>query len=388
MKQLKIDEALTAKIKAASPDIDITAITVFGAAALNTAPIRQKHPVFFKGVHTDAYLQQMQEMLAAESRPLQIMHGSSDGDQLPVGRVFHGEISTGTGPGGTNELQTLFWVDNTHPDLIAKINSGTIDQVSVAVLAKQALSNKTGFDFMGKDVTFENVYGGVDDKGNKMGEGDAHVIIPAIEKWFEMSLVGQGGAEGAKILSSGQLKLAASHQEVPPLTLSLAISTGSGPSPTPPTPELKKDEFAMEAKDFAAIVAENAGKLALAEQAKTAAEAERDALKAQVTTLTSEVATLKGTDTAAQVTALTAEKTDLTTKLAAQKALTAKLVAPLFTQLGNPSQALPEDETGALKMVTDAIDGIKALGARLSGGMPFANGVPGRKPSQAFKRAG
>ncbi len=206
---------------------------MFEAAALSTAPVRKKHPVYQGAVHSTNFLAQMLGVVTKESIPLQIMHGSSDGDQLPIGRVFSGSISEGTGVDGATELLTLFWIDNEHESLINKVNSGTIDQVSVAILGKSAKSNKTGFDFMGPDADLENIWLGVDDKGNKMGVDGAHVIVDELDAWFEMSLVGQGGAQGARI-KGRQLQLSASGQEVPSMTLEL--STGPAPTPTPKPP--------------------------------------------------------------------------------------------------------------------------------------------------------
>ena len=254
MKQLPLNDDLRAKLKAAAPDTDPEKVAVFEAAALSTAPVRKKHPVYQGAVHTVNFLAQMQGELTKESRPLQIMHGSSDGDQLPIGRVFHGSISEGTGVDGATELVALFWIDNTHEDLIAKVNSGTIDQVSVAILGKSAKSSVTGFDFMGPDADLENIWLGVDDKGNKMGVDGAHVIVDELDAWFEMSLVGQGGAQGARI-KGRQLQLSASGQEVPSMTLELSTGPAPTPTPKPPAPAPQKDTFDMAAKDFADLIA-------------------------------------------------------------------------------------------------------------------------------------
>ncbi|MEH3064950.1 MAG: hypothetical protein PGN33_20150, partial [Methylobacterium radiotolerans] len=264
MKQLPLNDDLRAKLKAAAPDTDPEKVAVFEASALSTAPVRKKHPVYNGAVHTTNFLAQMMGELAKESRPLQIMHGSSDGDQLPIGRVFLGQISEGTGVDGATELLTLFWIDNVHEDLIAKVNSGTIDQVSVAILGKSAKSSVTGFDFMGPDADIENIWGGVDDKGNRMGHDGAHVIVDELDAWFEMSLVGQGGAQGARI-KGNRLQLSASGQEVPSLTLELSTGPAPTPTPKPPAPAPQKDLFDMDAKDFAGIISENATKLANAE---------------------------------------------------------------------------------------------------------------------------
>lgn len=387
MKQIELDDALRAKLNERAPDVDPTKIAVFRAAALSTAPIRKRHPLYNGAVVTEALLTEMRDELHKESRPLQIMHGSSDGDQLPIGRVFDAELSQGTGPNGATELRTLFWIDTEHLELVNKVNSGTIDQVSVAFLAKSIKSNKTGFDFLGPKATFENVWGGVDDKGNKMGVDGAHAILDGLDGWYEMSLVGQGGALGAKILSGGQLHLSASKQDVSPLVLQL--SSGETTPPKPPTPEPKKDAFAMDAAQFAAIVAENATKLANAERDRDAAQAQVTTLTARVTELTTEVTTLKSTDDAKKVGELTTANADLQTKLDAALALPGKLLAPLFAMSGQTAVTLDSDEAKATDQVKSLGDSLKAIGAQLAGGarhgLTLMNGGGAPRGNDAFK---
>lgn len=385
MKQLPLTDELKARLKAVAPDVDAGKIAIFEAAALSTAPVRKKHPVFQGAVHTANFLAQMMGEVRKESRPLQIMHGSSDGDQLPIGRVFDGQLSEGTGVDGATELLTLFWIDNEHQDLIAKVNSGTIDQVSVAILGKSAKSSATGFDFMGPDATIENIWGGVDDKGNKMGEGGVHVIVDDLDQWFEMSLVGQGGAQGARI--KGRNLQLASGTEVPQLTLELSTGSATPKPPTPPEPGTTKDTFDMDAKDFAAIVAENATKLANAEAAKTAAEAKATDLQTQLTAAQTELTTLKASDAVKQVETLTAEKTELQTKLDAAVALPGKLLTPLFSMLGQPLANLEADEAKAVEQVKGLGESLRSLGAKLSGGVANYGSQPARPLGNgAFKR--
>ncbi|PZP71776.1 hypothetical protein [Methylorubrum populi] len=386
MKQLPLTDELKARLKAVAPDVDAEKVAIFEAAALSTAPVRKKHPVYMGAVHTTNFLAQMMGELKKESRPLQIMHGSSDGDQLPIGRVFDGQLSEGTGIDGATELLTLFWIDNSHPDLIAKVNSGTIDQVSVAILGKSAKSSATGFDFMGPDADIENIWLGVDDKGNKMGENGVHVIVDDLDAWFEMSLVGQGGAQGARI-KGRQLQLSASGQEVPQLTLELSTGSAS-PKPDPtPEPGTTKDTFDMDAKEFAALIAAEATKLANAESAKTAAETRATAAEARVTALEADVARLSSAEQATKLTTAEARVTELETQLSAAQTFTGKLVQPLFAMIGQPTATLDADETKAFDQVKDALDGVKALGARLSGGLSLGSSAP--RPSTgngAFKR--
>jgi hypothetical protein len=370
MKQITLDDATKAKLKKAAGDsVNLDNLAVFRAAALTTAPVRKNHPLYLGAVHSRSFLEQMKTDLDGESRPVQIMHGSSDGDQLPIGRVFTGEVLTGTGPNGSDELEVLFWIDKTaHQSKVDLVNNGTIDQVSVAVLGKEALSNKTGFDFLGPNADlFDNIMAGTDDKGNVMGRDGAHVVINNLDQWFEMSLVGRGGATGARIKGDGAkqtMHLAASGQDVPPLTLHL--STGDPPPKTTPAPTPpKKEEFEMDATKFAETVAEYSGKPATAIAELNAEKVKTADLTAKLAEATATIATLKASDNVAKVTELETAKTDLTTKLSAANDFAKNLVAPIFAAVGKAGEQLNAEPAKAVDQVKEALNGFRAM---LSGG--------------------
>lgn len=225
MKQIPVTEDILQKLRTAGWEgQDASAIAVYEAIALNTLPIRKRHPVYKDGVHTKPYLDEMARRVNRESIPLQIQH---DDAPLPVGRAFHAQV---VAVSGAYELRTLFWVDKTHTDIVKKIDNSTVDQVSVSAIAKHALCNKCGFDFLGEDATFDNFWTGTDPDGHKMGEDGAHVILDHLDKWFELSLVGQGGLPNARIVSNADAyfsdaRLAASGGDPSRLMVALNLSS-------------------------------------------------------------------------------------------------------------------------------------------------------------------
>lgn len=309
MKQVELTDTIRTKLKAtAGEGADLNNLAVFRATAINTLPVRKKHPVYSGGVHTRTFLEQMLTQLKDESLPLQIMH---DGESLPSGRIFDGEIIELS---GRTELQVLFWVDKTSAkgsEYVSLVDNGTIDQVSVAILPKSAVSNKSGFDFLGSDATFENIWTGTDPDGNVMGENGAHVLINALETWFEMSLVGRGGITGAKIHASGDMKLAASGIEAPRMTLLLSMDNKEPKS-------MDLTELVTKLTATSVELAEKTAKLTIAEaeivslnakvaelqpkvdaaapavEKLTAAEAEVEALKGHLNGVFSHVAAITG----------------------------------------------------------------------------------------------
>ena len=170
--------------------------------------------------------------------------------------------------------------------------------------------------------------------------------------------------------------------------MTLELSTGPAPTPTPkpPAPAPQKDTFDMDAKDFAALIAEHATKLANAEAAKATAEASATAEKTRADALATELSALKATDTAKQVTDLTTERDALKTQLDNAKALPGKLLSPLFAMIGQPTATLDEDEGKAVTQVNGALDSLKALGARLSGGLSLGSQPAKAGGNNAFKR--
>lgn len=195
MKRLTLTPQIESYIRRAQGgSFDANSLVVFEATAVNTLPLRKQHPIF-KGARIDAAsLHEMGSRLLSESVPVHLQH---DSQPLPVGRVFHGEVHP---LGGDDfELRTLFWIDAAEEEAVRKVENGTVDQVSVSVLHKQALNSVSGFDYFGPDSDFENIFSGNDGEGNVLGQNGVYAKLVGLDTWFEMSLVSQGGAQKARI---------------------------------------------------------------------------------------------------------------------------------------------------------------------------------------------
>jgi len=278
MKQVAITSDIQNRLQAAvGSEVDVSNLAIYEAIALNTRPVRKQHPMYVGGTHTKNFLEQMAAAVGKESLPLQIQH---DAGPLPVGRIFYGEVIDS--PNGISELRVLFWVDRTNSDIVNLVDNGTVDQVSVSVLPAKVTCNMCGFNFLGDTATIDNVWTGTCDQGHVMGTDGAHVIMNDLNRWFEMSLVGQGGIPGARIVPRTGALLAASGSDLPFLTLTLSSN------------ELEKlsmdlTKLISELTDSKAeVVALKASQATLTEQLATAAssiatkDAEIEALKAQI----------------------------------------------------------------------------------------------------------
>ena len=275
MKQIPVTDQIRQRLIAASADPD--KVAVFEAVALNTLPVRKQHPLYKDAVHAPSMLQSMADQLNKESLPLQAMH---NGAMLPFGRAFYGEVLPSS---DGHELRTLFWVDKAHSDLIDMIDSGTIDQVSVSVLAKQANCSECGYDFFAENASVEPIWTGTCPDGHTMGQKGAHLKLNELSSWFELSLVGRGGAQGARIAGPAETRLAANGEVIHPFALSLTSEAF--------IPETKP--MSVDVNKLISDLSDSRGNLLVANAEKTRLEASVTERDARIATLTGELETVR-----------------------------------------------------------------------------------------------
>jgi hypothetical protein len=193
MKQVVKTYAIIERLKVAfGADVDVADMAVFETIALNNLPIRKKHPLYEGAVAQDSLLRELTARINAESVSLQLMHNTSE---LPSGRVFDARMNG-------QEVRALFGVSTkTQPTLVSDLDQGVIDQVSVNVLPKQILCSDCGWDYLGADATFDNIYLGTCLNDHKLGEAGVHAALHGLDLLAEISLVNTGGAQNARIQS-------------------------------------------------------------------------------------------------------------------------------------------------------------------------------------------
>ena len=214
MKQIPMTPEIAAQITAAvGPDVDQTGFAVFEAIALNTLPLPGKDGSLFEGAEVSYLtLRQMADRLQSGAHiPLISNH---DPDTVPHGRVFHGQ--TFFREDGIGELRVLFYIDATEDGvkMQAKLNAGSLDEVSVSFLASQILCSDCDFDYRGEDADFENLYLRKCNNGHEIGKDGVHVRLVGLSVFTELSAVTSGAADNAKIVGKSQSKLAAPLQHL------------------------------------------------------------------------------------------------------------------------------------------------------------------------------
>jgi hypothetical protein len=209
MKRVALTSQIEATVrKALGADADLANLAIYEAIALNTLPLRKRHPLY-NGAKADvSFLYEMAAELSRESRPVHVGHNN---EGIPLGRVFHGSVVAN---GAESELRVLFFLDASEAEAIQKVENGTVDQVSVSVLPKQVLNSASGFDYLGPDATFDNIYSGDDGEGNILNQNGVYARMVGLDSFFEMSLVGQGGAQNARIVRRDQSHFGSSFEKL------------------------------------------------------------------------------------------------------------------------------------------------------------------------------
>lgn len=208
MKQLPMTPELSALITGAvGADVETDKITVFEAIALNTQPLPGKDgTIFEKAVVEPITLAQMADFInSGKHIPLMADHELFG---APKGRVFHAGLTYGEeGNYDTLELRTLFYLDNTETDLIAKLNAGSLDEVSVSFLSTSFLCSACGWDYF-EFGTKENFANKTCAHDHTIGEDGVHALLVGLNQFIEESLVARGAADNPKIVGKSQAKLA------------------------------------------------------------------------------------------------------------------------------------------------------------------------------------
>lgn len=318
-KKLKITPQITEALRASTkdPEFDPSSVSVFECVAFNTLPIN-KRGLFSGARASESLLHEMANYVSKLGDDVVPMHSNHDqGYDLPVGRVFAAQVVTNEK--GLPDLNVMFYLSNSEAKLVEKVDTSSIEEVSVGVASTHLNCSACGFDYLGPDSSSDNIYGLECGNGHKIGEDGTHVILNGLQRWMELSLVSLGAAKNAKILSRTKSLLGAQAYET-------LAATGRAPEATvlfanlPLTnkPESKK----MDIKDLVELNAGLSGKVAVADHkvveltaAVTNVTKERDELRTKLAEVEVKL-TAATSATSPTVTELAAAKTEMAAQLA------------------------------------------------------------------------
>lgn len=289
MKQLPMTPALSAQIKAAvGEDVDTENLAVFEAISLNTKPLPGKRGTIFENARVmPVTLNQMANWLN-DGKHIPLISNHWLGDD-PKGRAFAAGLEYSSN--GEVELRTLFYLDSTETQTITKLNSGSIDEVSVQFLSTQMLCSHCGWDYFGPEKNSEAFWDLTCANGHKIGTDGTHVMLVGLQDFLELSLVARGAADTPKIVGKSasklapatQLRLAASGIE--PHALICSGTVGEELVSTANTPDFAAlaDNLVNARVEVATLTASN-----------TSLTAEVTALQSQVGDLTTQLEAARG----------------------------------------------------------------------------------------------
>lgn len=359
-KRVQITSEIQSRIRAAlgDPEADTSQFVVYEAKLISTEPLKNRRGGLFKDAKmTAGVLSEMSDFLAKEGTvPLQIMHNT---EVLPIGKLFYAK--TQLMGNGETELRGQFFLPSHKTDIIADLDSGVIDEVSINILTKHLYCSECTFDYLGEEATFENRYELTCNNGHTIGVDGVHVRGVGLDTWTELSLVGKGAATKAKILPRIKQTLGADKVErlaAKGMSFEAILFTSSSKMEDD-TLETNKGDPEMDMKDFVAELKATTSELAEKTVKLTQATTQIEELKEQLTALKAEIETHQK-EVAQLKEAQTTDQTELNAELTAAKAdlqKAAEMLAPhtkaALVASGVDEKEVPTELTAQIKMIED-----------------------------------
>lgn len=379
---------ITQKIKDAivkstgDPEFNFDGVSVFESCCMNTLPIN-KRGLFDGATATPATLQEMADYVNNGGFvPLHTLH--SQGYELPVGRVFAGDVATGDN--GLPELHALFFIGNdvkapNGASLADCVDNGSIDEVSVGMTPKHINCSSCGFDYLGEDATADNVYGCVCDDGHEIGTDGTHVLLNGLNRWLETSLVSLGAAKNAKILSRTKSLMGAEpYEKLAASGVSPEITTLFARHKITTT---KPEKPKMDLKELVTLNAALSGEKAVLDHKVVTLTADNDKLKTELTASQAEVTDLKTKLAAASSTDAEKLRTELEATRAASTAQLAFVRKEADRLAVAAGETKPADDATFEQLIASIESNRVKLSANFGGGRADGSGAGSSEENKA-----
>jgi len=205
---------------AVGPDVDTTNFPVWEVAATSSVPLRGKTGTIFENaVIQDNTLFQLAAAINRDPLPLMMDHNM---EGTPYGKFFYAEVMPNEY--GYQELRGFKYVDPTEATTVAKIDNGTLNEVSIAFASQEMRCNKCGFDYA-KAIDEGNIMPAVTrtcENGHTIGKDGTHVQLIGVKDTLELSLVSRGAAKNSKIVGQSDSKLSREVERLAAHGLSLS----------------------------------------------------------------------------------------------------------------------------------------------------------------------
>jgi hypothetical protein len=199
VKQVSPSPQVKAKLAASYGDdsLDMAKLAVFEAVTLNTKPLLRKGGIFEGAMIQASVFPEMLAQLDTKHVPLIVMHGASM-DPLPIGKAFASQIVFDET--GAPMLNTMFYLPKTETDLVSRIDSGVVAEVSAGMKFNSLLCSACNWNYASAQATFDILIERTCTNGHVIGQNGVHLKCSNLADWIELSLVDRGAVDGAKIL--------------------------------------------------------------------------------------------------------------------------------------------------------------------------------------------
>ena len=198
--------------KTVGEGVSVDGLHVYEVRATSTVALRGKAgTVFHKAKISPGTIWQLARMVNEDALPLMMDH---DLRGTPYGKFFYGESIPMDN--GETELRGYLYVDDSETQVLTKLNSASIDEVSIQFKPEKLLCSDCGFDYM-QAAANENYMPFINlecDDGHKIGENGVHTNLVGAEEAVELSLVSRGAAKNSKIIAPSDAKLGEEAQRL------------------------------------------------------------------------------------------------------------------------------------------------------------------------------
>jgi hypothetical protein len=383
MKELVKTPFITALLtKAAGPDVDLNKLHVFEVRATSTVPLRgKKGTIFERATISPHTISLLAKSVNEDAVPLMMDH---ELDGAPYGKFFYAESVPMES--GDIELRGYIYVDDSEEVILTKLETGSIDEVSIQFLSSHMLCSECGFDYFeaAANDNFLPLMSHTCEQGHVIGREGVHVRLVGVEEMIELSLVSRGAAKNSKIIGSSDAMLGESAQR-------LAASGVDVRNDYYCTASINDEGVNdVDFKDLTAKLTaltddkiDLATKLVAAEAQVTALTSDRDSEKARADSAEAQVTKLTE---AAATASQEAEGVPTSETVTAMSALIGKNYVALKALDGEADANVPEDITEAVKFIEDNQARLSALipagGVTVQAGGSQGNLTEGQKKLQ------
>lgn len=355
-KQVVLTDTIRNSIKNAIGDQDapVDTFAVYEARFLSTEPL-QKGGLLQGARVSPATLKEMEEVFNTPGKalPLHIMH---EDFLLPIGKVFNAKLRST--PTGEMELIGQFYVPQSETDIVQKLETSVVDEVSVGIRTHHAFCSECDFDYASPEADFTNLITLTCPEGHTIGVDGVHVRLVGLKTWRELSLVGSGAAKNAKIFSRQNQSLTAGSLAADDKLPGMVVIRLSGKITDSDVTEKGVNNMS----DFQTLLNKYEALLPQVGQK----DLELSTVKAELTSLSGTVEQLKASLEAAEkkvvdleaskstdLVALEAKASDAETKLTAAFDVLMPHVKAALVASGVAEDSLPTDLTAMVNVITE-----------------------------------